>query len=554
VPLRYTATHEDPLSGPSLRTRALVTAAVFASFAISSFARYPIPAPNEPHYLGKAKHYWNPAWCARDFFLESSNAHLVFFQTFGLLARWFSLDTTAVVGRLLGLLIFAAGWTFLVHTLVPARWPPLWAAWIFLAISSVGNLSGEWLIGGIEAKVVAYGMLFAAMACCVAGISARHGRAMLAAGILAGLAISFHPVVGIWGTACAVFASLVVWFSGICSSAVAQRTPAWGRWLAAGIVSAAILATPGIVAGIHATEGNSLEADYLQIYYRLAHHLDPLHFLTHDIELQIIAIPAWVAYAGLAAICLIGRWIMARRRAESWFLWFVVGSLLIAMAGLVAGWRQGPPENIKNYLFPSLLDIPLRWKLLKVYPFRLVDAMLPIAVAVTGAGLLRRWCEFVCRRQGVSRRAGVALIWLLCGIPALATTLHPADDARPTFNPQELADWRDVCDWVRVNTPENSLILTPVQESWAFKWYAQRAEFVSFKDCPQDGAGIIEWNNRLLFLQEWSEASLPDGYSLAEVDVLRRRGITHIVARRLGPFEFEPVYRNQTFRVYRLGP
>ena len=367
------------------------------------------------------------------------------------------------------------------------------------------------------------------------------------AGILAGLAISFHPVVGIWGTACAVFASLVVWFSGICRAAIraaARDCPGILVGLRPAIGSAAILAVPGIVAGLRATEGSSLEADYIQIYYRLAHHLDPLHF----------AKEAWIIYAGLAAMWLVGRWIMARRRAESWFLWFVVGSLLIAMAGLVAGWRHGPPENIKNYSFPWLIDVPLRWKFLKLYPFRLVDAMLPIAVAITGAGLLRRWCEVVCRRQGASRRANVALIWLLCGIPALVTTLHPADDARPTFNPEELADWRDVCGWVRGNTTENSLVLTPVQESWAFKWYAQRAEFVSFKDCPQNGAGIIEWNNRLLFLQEWSEASLPDGYSLAEVDVLRRRGITYIVARRLGPFEFEPVYRNQTFRVYRLGP
>ena len=101
---------------------------------------------------------------------------------------------------------------------------------------------------------------------------------------------------------------------------------------------------------------------------------------------------------------------------------------------------------------------------------------------------------------------------------------------------------------------QKRVILTPVQESWAFKWYSQRAEFVSYKDCPQDGPGIIEWNNRLVFLREWSEAALPDGYSLAEVDALKRRGITHIIAQHFGPFNFEPVYTNETFRVYRLAP
>jgi hypothetical protein len=146
------------------------------------------------------------------------------------------------------------------------------------------------------------------------------------------------------------------------------------------------------------------------------------------------------------------------------------------------------------------------------------------------------------------------LMWLACGIPALVTVLQPADDARPTFDAAEQADWRDVCRWTVSNTPKDALILTPVQESWAFKWYAHRAEFVSFKDCPQDGPGILEWNNRLVFLREWSEAALPDGYSRAEVDALKRGGITHIIARRLGPFNFEPVYKNDTFRVYRLAP
>jgi hypothetical protein len=526
--------------------RILVTAAVFASFVLSSFVRYPIPGPNEPHYLCKAKHYWDPAWCSRDFFLTSSNAHVIFFQTFGALTRWYSLDTTALVGRLVGLLVFAVGWTLLVHSLVPARWPPLWAAWTFLATSGfAGNLSGEWLIGGIEAKVVAYGLLFAAMACSIEGVYGARGRSLLAAGILIGIAISFHPVVGLWGAGCAGLASLLVWIPAsrwpAATTSSAQSRTGLGSWAAAAFVIAVLLAIPGVWAGLRATEGSSFEADYIQIYYRLAHHLDPLHF----------AREAWLIYGVLAVVWLVGRWFMARRVGESWFFWFVVISALVATCGLLAGWRHGPPENLKNYSFAGLIGVAQRWKFLKLYPFRLVDAMLPIAVAVTVAGLLRRACELVCRQSGVTRRLSVAALWLACGIPALFT-LQPADDARPTFDTEELADWRDVCDWTRAHTPENALILAPVQESWAFKWYAQRPEFVSFKDCPQDGPGILEWNQRLLFLRGWSEASQPDGYSRAECDVLKRRGIKYIIARRLGPFSFEPIYQNATFRVYQL--
>ena len=557
--------------------RLLAVAAVFLSFTVDSFARYPVPGPNESHYLCKAKHYWNPEWCRGDLFLSSSNAHLVFYQTFGLLTRWFSLETTAIVGRLAGLLILAAGWTALVAVLVPGRWPALWAAWIFLALSAVGNLSGEWLVGGIEAKVVAYGLLFAAMATAIGGPASRDHRQILLAGVLAGLAISFHPVVGIWGLAAAVFASLMrALFAASCSSpkeqgtdGVAEGTKAgvsWS-WYVAAVSALVILAAPGVIAGLRAAAGSSVVADYIQVYYRLAHHLDPVHFpewvwigdwvnrLASIVHLPPVHFAgwAWVAYGALACLWLFGRPWMSRREPEKWFFWFVIGSGLVALAGFLVGWRFGPPEHVRNYLLPwRWLGYPLRWKLLKLYPFRLFDVMLPIAVAVTLAGLARRWCERACQPPNARHRRTVPLIWVLCGAPALVACLSVAPDARPQMSAAELADWLDVCRWIERNTPPNALILTPTQESWAFKWYAQRAEFVSYKDCPQDGPGIIEWNKRLLFLADWSERHLEKGYTAAELAPFRELGITYIVALRLGPFDFKPVYRNATFRVYRI--
>ena len=151
----------------------------------------------------------------------------------------------------------------------------LWAAWIFLALSALGSLSGEWLVGGIEAKVVAYGLLFSAIAAAIEGQAAGNGRRIFWAGVLAGLAISFHPVVGIWGVASALFATLVrTVFRG-------SRPPSrrlGGRWYAASAAALGLLSLPGIVAGLRAASGSSVVADYIQVYYRLAHHLDPLHF------------------------------------------------------------------------------------------------------------------------------------------------------------------------------------------------------------------------------------------------------------------------------------
>ena len=113
------------------------------------------------------------------------------------------------------------------------------------------------------------------------------------------------------------------------------------------------------------------------------------------------------------------------------------------------------------------------------------------------------------------------------------------------------AAWLDVCHWIAANTQKDALVLTPPDESWAFKWYARRAEFVSSKDCPQDATGIIEWNRRLNFLKRWAQETHDGGYSDKDLRQLHdETGVTHLLVRRLGPFESDPVYRNQTYRVF----
>ena len=64
---------ESPEPRASYRLIAAEIALIFALFFIHGAA--PVPEVNEPHYLAKAKHYWNPDWCSRDFFLQSADAH-----------------------------------------------------------------------------------------------------------------------------------------------------------------------------------------------------------------------------------------------------------------------------------------------------------------------------------------------------------------------------------------------------------------------------------------------------------------------------------------------
>ena len=49
-----------------------------------------MPDVNEPYYLGKAIHFWNPNWAAGDFFLNTKDTHIVFYVSVGWLSRWLS--------------------------------------------------------------------------------------------------------------------------------------------------------------------------------------------------------------------------------------------------------------------------------------------------------------------------------------------------------------------------------------------------------------------------------------------------------------------------------
>ena len=74
-------------------------ALIFAVFCVQG--AWPVPDVNEPYYLGKAIHYWNPDWVQGDFFLESADAHQVFYFTFGWLSLWLSPPVLAWTGRML---------------------------------------------------------------------------------------------------------------------------------------------------------------------------------------------------------------------------------------------------------------------------------------------------------------------------------------------------------------------------------------------------------------------------------------------------------------------
>ena len=519
------------------RSKLLVVFAVWLSFLVVSLSSSPIPGVNESHYLTKSKHFWNPEWCSRDFFLTSFSAHRVFYQTVGCLTLWFDLPTVAVIGRVVGMGLLAISWTTLVSRLThcsferdrssigeqqtpqPTPWAALLSAWIFLGLQAIGNLSGEWLIGGLESKVIAFAFVFW-------GISARLTQRFKTAALCGGAAIAFHPIVGLWHVVAMGFAEvpdLKSFFADLNSSRPRRRL-----WVEAALLI--VTALPGLWPAFQLLQTSDSRASYVanfvQVFYRLKHHLDPMDFGIWN-------------YAGYVLLALIWTALLifvARRERFSlrdrWWMAYIAATALFAFCGFLVGLGVRPAQEMWGY----------RWRmgLLKFYPFRLFDLMLPVAVAVIAARVMGG------RRQ--------RLVWTIAFLGfAYATVEEHLHEPPLPWTRQARTDWKSACAWIAANTPTDSLFLTPI-ESDSFKWYAQRAEVVNFKDCPQDAAGIVEWNQRLQWLDRWSKAAFEDQrYSVEELHALRRKTKAEFaMARSRVPYEADLIYSNETFNVFRL--
>ncbi len=509
-----------------------------------SLVRVPIPGVNEPHYLTKSRHYWDPDWIQAppqqalphgDVFLDSANPHLFFYSTFGYLTHVLPLHAAACWGRLLGCLVVAAGWVQLCVGMchvpedsAPQRtvsWPQvLMPLALLLLLQACGNWSGEWLIGGIESKVPAYGLLFFGLGSLLLGQWCR-------AGLACGLAVSFHPLVGGWGVIAMTAMLLWEW----CRKRAA--CPNWKTLVCSSVlfIGAVSLGTiPAIQMIVDTDPAQAAAADYLMVAHRLSHHLDPVTFPTTNWRYFGFLLALWgllrVSHATTAN----------RRRWEL----VVLAALVIAAVGVAAAWG---PRPLKDLAF-----VELRVKMLKFYPFRLADLLVPLAVAFEIFDYLSR--QTMAIRQRWSQLWQQSVVLLATGaIMALATQL-PGSDRNPSgLSTQQQADWIVTCEWIRDHTPPQALLYA-TNERWAVKWYAERSEYVNYKDCPQDARSLLEWNRRQWVISKWHTATFADWKVTPEelATLHAQTGITHLLVSRTGPILQTPVFEQGDFKVYEL--
>jgi hypothetical protein len=491
---------------------------------------YPVPDSNEAHYLAKARHYWNPAWGAGDFFLESADAHQAFYWTFGWLTLWLTLEQTAWIGRVLTWLLLAWGWQRLSFAAVPRAWLSVLTAAAFVGLNENAHMAGEWVVGGVEAKGFAYALVFFALASIVRG---RWRTAWL----LLGAATALHVLVGGW----AMIAAAVAWVA-----LGRQRPPA--RAMLPAVVVAAALALPSLYLGLSLTGETDAqtiaEANRIYVFERLPHHLIAFGLAPGFLTRHLLLHAVWLLYVTL---------VPAAGPGERSLRWFVGTAIAVCWIGLGL--------NLLLQKRPEWLAPVMRY-----YWFRSSDAFVAMGAALALAHLLvGLWRG----RPRVARAwlAGAALLAAIdtanqfSHLPFRVPGIHEATVTPRVDKNVPYDDWVDVCQWIAEHTEPSDIVLTP-RSAATLKWRTARPEVATWKDVPQDARSIVEWWNRINALHATGEAETRWFKSFSElgaarlVSVMERYGALYVIVplrEDVEPLTIEPLYKNESFAVYRRG-
>ena len=518
---------------PRHRQTLIEIALIFAVFAVQG--AWPVPDVNEPYYLGKAIHYWNPDWLQGDFFMESADTHKVFYFTFGWLSLWLSPTMLAWTGRILTWLSLAWAWRRLSSAVIPRHWYSVLTAALFACLMERCHMAGEWVIGGVEAKGFAYAFVFLGLEGLVRN---RWNQALL----MFGAASALHVLVGGWF----VVATALAWlwlkrsesFATPNTADVSHMPPLHTLW--PGILGGLLLSLPGLIPSLILDWGVDREtvwqAHQIYVFERLPHHLTLAGIRPTFILRLTLLWGVWLALPWINR----GDETIRRLRA------LVAGAVAISLIGAAI-----------HLLIP--LDRAWAADLLRYYWFRTTDVVLPLGVALEVAALI-----VVAR----ANRSAVGRRWLAFAL--LLIGLHLGSHAWDRFDPapprsHRIADfdaWRDACRWVAESgeVPPDARFITP-RLAQTFKWYTGRDDVATWKDVPQEAHKIVGWWERIQDIYATGQPPPSRRWNdpLAKIGSRRmgqlgtKYGADYTIVQRTDPpLNFDVVYHNRTYVVYRL--
>ncbi|MCS6772363.1 MAG: hypothetical protein NZ740_10125 [Kiritimatiellae bacterium] len=416
---------------------------------------------NELHKFIEAVATRNPNWLPGAYAEkpDSSLRHLIFYASFVPLLERDHFLAASIVGRVAAYALLAGGLAYVTRRMGLATG---WALGVVYAMYVIRSMAaGEWIIGGVEPKVFAYGIVFFVM-----GLLTLEHLPWLRIAMLLAAATLVHVLVGLYAT----FSSLAVWLAMVWQRTGTARRIPWNVILVGGFVGLAFVGP----AFEHFSSDWDREDARIYVTLRSPHHLDPSHW----------PLAAWLRLAGFSALFALA-WLIAARRSPTAASAHRLGVFCAAsFIPLVIGLLASP--------------FPIRWYVLPYYPFRFADVMIPFGVLMLGALALQ---HSISPRWSKAAQVGIVAALSILVVPfcrdALALRRFPVD---PYSGVTE--DWYACMKWIRSNTPPDALFVVPPIASESFPWLARRRALAVFKHTSLSG-GLKEWERRMSDLAGW---------------------------------------------------
>ncbi len=425
-------------------------------------------AGNEVDRLTVAKQYVDPGWIPGDWYLNQPIGYQALFANiFGRLVEVWGFLVTSIVGRFFCYFLIASALVFLGRRLGLSLPLLLLVVALFLKKHSAAAL--EWMIGPLEAKVLAYGLVLWA-------VERMLNKSYRSMALLLGLATSFHVLVGGYATLTVLGWIVLRWKTRL--PAIREAVPGVLLYLAGSLFAIGPILheinSPPIPSG-------ALQPSYIYVFLRNPHHLNPLGWNSW-VSLCLYLLLLFVSFSVLRSKRPTEEISEPYKSRSGLFEFALISMIPFAMGLAIAPFdRQG--------------------HLLQYYPFRFGDVMLPLTAYLLAACALQ---DLLFERSYLTERTRKGL--LLTGVLILGaiyfTEAHgfwtdlSALRQFPGLQQKVYPDQKEMFAWVKDNTPGDSTVVSGPDLD-QFSWLSERATIAKFKLIPNTNAAILEWYQRL---------------------------------------------------------
>ena len=445
--------------------------AVFAFLCFGFLLEDNMGAVNEVDVLPLARQFVNPDWIPQDWYLNQPIGYRFLFSGLvGWMASAWGFLVASIVGRLLCYALISLGLMRI------GRHLRLGLPFLLLAIAlflygwqDQGMIAKEWIVGGLEAKSVAYGLVLLAIA---DGLQQSDRRMA----ILLGVATSFHVLVGGW----AMLAVAGAWLTERHQSwRQASTLPTLGLLYLGG----AVFAIPPVLEQLLAAADPApttilgVPASFIYVFFRLPHHLNPL---------------SWPAWYWIRPVLLLGLLLGS-------LLWQTAHRSQLPRGQVSASYRLAKIVGLS--LLPFGVGVVLApWdttgQLLQYYPFRLGDVLLPLGALLVAACVLEQAVQRWGSRWAMTIGSVFLVIFSLGQTAFLVQHLVRLPDF-PGIVQEVDEDWEHMGNWIQRNTAVESRLIAPPVDRSSLLWLSERSIVAHYKFLPQRPADITEWTQRL---------------------------------------------------------